>query len=49
LERLILCIDEKRSCRDEDLPDDARIVRYRNRIDPRAVLEIVDFATEGGE
>jgi hypothetical protein len=44
LERLILCIDEKRACRDEDLPVDARIIRYRNRIDPRAVLAIVDPA-----
>ena len=49
LERLILCIDEKRSCRDEDLPEDARIVRYRTRIDPRAVLKIVDLVTEASE
>jgi predicted nuclease of restriction endonuclease-like RecB superfamily len=49
LERLILCIDEKRSCRDEDLPEDARIVRYRNRIVPRDVLKIVDLATEASK
>jgi hypothetical protein len=45
LDRLILCIDEKRCCRGEDLPEDARMVRYRNRIDPREVLKIIDPST----
>lgn len=39
--RLVLCIDEKRLCSEEDLPVDARIVRYKTRIDPRAVLAVL--------
>jgi uncharacterized protein len=35
---LILCIDEERRCGDEEFPPAARIVRYRRRIDPLAVL-----------
>lgn len=42
IERLILCIDQKRCCDEADLPPDARIVRYTSRVDPRAVLAIVD-------
>jgi predicted nuclease of restriction endonuclease-like RecB superfamily len=35
---LILCVDETRICGDDPLPQDARIVRFRRRIDPRLVL-----------
>jgi hypothetical protein len=45
---LILCIDEKRSCAEGDLPAGARVVRYRKRIDPREVLAIVEGAPSWG-
>ena len=35
---LILCIDEQRNCASADLPANARIVRFRRRVDPAAVL-----------
>jgi uncharacterized protein len=35
---LLLCIDETLACADGDLPVDARIVPFRRRIDPHAVL-----------
>jgi uncharacterized protein len=41
LARLVLCIDEERGCSDAELPKDARIVRYRRRIDVQAVLALV--------
>jgi predicted nuclease of restriction endonuclease-like RecB superfamily len=41
LERLVLCIDERRKCSDSDLPPDAKIIRYRTRIDPAAVLAVI--------
>ena len=37
---LVLCIDDERQCADGDLPPGARVVRYRRRIDPRAVLAL---------
>ena len=42
IERLVLCVDQKRQCAEEELPLDARLVRYKTRIDPRAVLAIVE-------
>jgi predicted nuclease of restriction endonuclease-like RecB superfamily len=42
LERLVLCVDERRCCSDAELPPEARVVRYRGRIDPGAVLGIID-------
>jgi predicted nuclease of restriction endonuclease-like RecB superfamily len=38
LRNLILCLDEARACSDDELPRDARVVRFRRRIEPRAVL-----------
>jgi predicted nuclease of restriction endonuclease-like RecB superfamily len=38
LERLILCIDDRRRCREDDLPEHAQVIRYKKKIDPRAVL-----------
>ena len=38
LRNLILCLDEALACNDGDLPACARVVRFRRRIDPRAVL-----------
>jgi predicted nuclease of restriction endonuclease-like RecB superfamily len=47
LERLILCIDEQRCCNDEALPTHARVVRYRKRIIPGAVLQVIDPDRDG--
>jgi uncharacterized protein len=41
LSNLILCIDEERNCSEADLPTSARIVRFRRRVDPSAVLRQV--------
>lgn len=41
-ERLIVCIDEERCCGDEPLDLDAHVVRFRRRLDARAVLAKVD-------
>lgn len=40
-ERVILCIDARRRCSDDDLPEAAKVVRYKSRIDPRDVLAIL--------
>lgn len=44
LDRLVLCIDERRRCSEADIPPRARVVLYRTRIDPRAVLAVIDPA-----
>ncbi len=41
IDRLVICIDERRGCSDSGMPDGARIVRYKNRIDPERVLSIL--------
>ena len=41
IDNLLLCIDQERGCADADLPKDARILRYKRRIDVNAVLAIV--------
>jgi len=41
---LILCIDEQRACADDTLPQGARVVGYRKRIDAQRVLAIVEPA-----
>lgn len=41
VERLVICIDERRGCSDSEAPEGARIVRYKNRIDPERVLSIL--------
>lgn len=41
LERLVLCIDERRQCSDAELPGNARVVRYKKRIDPAAILSVI--------
>jgi predicted nuclease of restriction endonuclease-like RecB superfamily len=48
IERLIVCIDEKRSCGEQDMPSGAKVIRYKSRIDPRAVLAIVDPTSRSG-
>jgi len=41
LPNLVLCIDEARNCGPEDLPRGARVVPFRRRIDPQAVLRVI--------
>lgn len=41
LERVILCIDARRRCSDDDLPATAKTIRYKRRIDPREVLAML--------
>jgi len=43
---LILCIDEARNCSDGDLPPGARIVRFRRRVAPAAVLRAIGQVTQ---
>jgi uncharacterized protein len=38
LTNLILCLDETRACGESELPAHARVVRFRRRVDPLAVL-----------
>jgi uncharacterized protein len=38
---LVLCIDEERNVGPTDLPTSARVVRYRRRVDPSAVLRVI--------
>ncbi|HEV8247206.1 MAG TPA: DUF790 family protein, partial [Polyangiaceae bacterium] len=40
--RLILCIDENRNCEDAELPLGACVIRFKRRIDPAAVLAIIE-------
>jgi hypothetical protein len=41
LENVLLCIDQERGCSDAELPKDAKVIRYRRRIDVRAVLAVL--------
>ena len=42
LKRLILCIDVSLNCGDGDLPEAARVVRFKRRIDPAVVLALLE-------
>ena len=42
LSNLILCIDEERNCTGDDLPPQARVVRFRRKVDARDVLRIIE-------
>ena len=42
LPSLILCIDGDRNCSEADLPSGARVIRYRRRVDPTAVLRAIE-------
>jgi predicted nuclease of restriction endonuclease-like RecB superfamily len=42
---LILCIDEARNCADGDLSPGSRVVRFRRRVDPVAVLRAIGQAS----
>jgi len=41
LEHVLLCIDQERGCAEAELPDHAQSLRYKRRIDVRAVLAII--------
>lgn len=41
LDGLILCIDEALNCTDHELPQGARVLYFRRRIDPAAVLKLI--------
>ncbi len=38
LERLIVCVSDRLAAADADIPADARVVRFKGRLDPRVVL-----------
>jgi uncharacterized protein len=42
LSNLILCIDEKRNCSEQDVQRFSHLVVYRNRIKPEQVLSMID-------
>ena len=41
LQNVLLCIDQERGCSDAELPKDAKIIRYRRRIDVHSVLAVL--------
>ena len=45
IDRLILCLDEKRCCSEQELPVGANVIRYKRRIDVQAVLARLEAAT----
>lgn len=42
IDRLILCIDERRHCAEEALPECKGVIRYRSRVRPADVLAIIE-------
>ncbi len=42
IRNLILCVDETRGCAEDPLPSGARVVPFKRRIDPRAVLRATE-------
>jgi uncharacterized protein len=44
VENLILCVDAERGCSEGDLPLGARVVRFKRKIDPVAVLALANHA-----
>ena len=47
IERFLLCIDEQRGCGEEEPPAEPGIIRYEARLNPAAVLAIVDPDARG--
>ena len=39
---IILCIDSSKNCTDADLPEGARIIRYKKKINPAEVLDVAN-------
>jgi predicted nuclease of restriction endonuclease-like RecB superfamily len=48
ISNLILCISERRACGQQAWPEHARVVRFKSRIDPAAVLSILQSPPERG-
>lgn len=42
IERLVLCVSDALACAGAELPASARVVRFKKRVDPRAVLAILE-------
>ncbi len=42
LERVLLCIDERRACRDEALPDGAEVLWFKGKLDAARVLARIE-------
>ncbi len=42
IENLILCLDEARRCSEADIPPDARVVRYRKKVDASKLLPLLE-------
>lgn len=41
VDNLIICVDAERACSEGDLPPGARVVRFKRKIDPAAVLAVL--------
>jgi uncharacterized protein len=46
LQRLIICIDDARRCSEADLPPDARVLRYKTRVDVARVLALIEAESD---
>ena len=44
-DRLFICVDERRCCAEDELPEHAQIIRYCGRLDPKAVLAAISTPT----
>jgi len=42
IDHLLLCVDHNRHCAEGDPPADARVIQHKKKIDPRAVLAVID-------
>lgn len=47
LRRLILCIDGARNCGDDELPDEAHVLKFKKRVDIGDVLSILEGEGRG--
>ena len=48
IDNLIICVDEERGCSESELPIGARVVRFKRKIDPAAVLALTIHASSHG-
>ncbi len=42
LNNFILCIDEQHNCSDDQLPANARVIRFRRRVDAAAIIAVIE-------
>lgn len=47
IENLVICVDAERNCAEHDFPGNARIVRYRRKVDAGVVLAIIEGDERG--